>query len=79
MKLDALMFLIGTLFGIVAFSETAPLFAHFWHEAGSYGRLMLPEAAGLTTGVVVLLVVFMALGAFRGAEWCEKRFKGPEA
>ena len=79
MKLDALMFLVGTLLGIVAFSETAPLVAHFWHEAGSYGRLMLPELFGISTGMIVFLVVVMALGAFRLAEWCEARFSGPDA
>jgi hypothetical protein len=34
----------------------------------------LPQAFGLPYGAVVLAVVVMALGAFLGAEWSERKF-----
>ncbi|MHC4960452.1 MAG: rhodanese-like domain-containing protein [Planctomycetota bacterium] len=74
MKLDGLVFVLGTLLGIGVFSETEPFFTDFWHNAGFLGRFTIPEWLGVPTGVIVLAVVVMAIGAFRVAQWSEKRF-----
>ena len=72
-KLDGLFFALGTLFGIFIFGETVSSFETFW-ESSYMGRFTIPEWLGLDTGTVVLMVVFMALFMFWGAEKLEKHF-----
>jgi rhodanese-related sulfurtransferase len=72
-KLDGVFFVLGVFFGIFLFGETVSNFNIFWNS--SYmGRITLPELFGLSTGVVVLLVVLMALFMFFGAEQLERIF-----
>ena len=72
-KLDGLFFVLGAFFGIFLFGETVSKFNVFWNS--SYmGRFTLPEWLGLSTGVVVLLVVLMALFMFWGSEKLEQIF-----
>lgn len=72
-KLDGVFFVLGVFFGIFLFGETVSNFNIFWNS--SYmGRFTLPELFGLSTGVVVLLVVLMALFMFFGAEQLERIF-----
>jgi hypothetical protein len=73
LKLDGIFFLLGALFGVFAFGETEKYFDGFFNS-GYYGRLTLPDVFHLPTGVVVLLVVFMALFMFWGAEKLEHIF-----
>jgi rhodanese-related sulfurtransferase len=73
LKLDGLFFFLGTLFGVLVFGETVGYFDRFWYS--SYlGRFLLPEWLGISTGLTVLLVVLMALGAFWMAEKAESFF-----
>ncbi len=75
LKVDGIFFTLGALFGIFLFGETVGGFEKFWHS--SYlGRFTIQEWLGLPTGVVVLLVVFMALFMFWGAEKLEHIFGG---
>lgn len=74
-KVDALLFIGGLFVGTLAFSFTQPWVELFQLE-GSKGFLLLPEALHLPRGLSVLLLVGMALGAFRLAGWVEKRVKG---
>lgn len=62
-KFDAMAFMAGFFTGIVGFMLAFPLFARFY-DSSSRGRWLLPEALHLPTGVVVLAVVVVALGAF---------------
>ncbi len=74
-KIDGIFFVLGVFFGIFLFGETVDSYAIFFNS--SYlGRLTLPEWLGLPTGVVVLLIVFMALFMFWGAEQLERIFGG---
>ncbi|MDX9723075.1 MAG: YeeE/YedE thiosulfate transporter family protein [Myxococcota bacterium] len=70
-KLDGMFFVGGVLLGIFVFGEAAPQFWDFFEGAGEGARATLPEWLGLPTGLVVLGVVLMAVGAFRAAEWAE--------
>lgn len=73
LKLDGLFFTLGALVGIFLFGESVGSLAEFWNS--SYlGRFTLPEWLGLSTGVVALLVVLMALFMFWGAEQLERIF-----
>lgn len=72
-KLDGVFFLLGALFGVFAFGETEQFFDSFYNS-GYYGRLTLMDVFHLPTGVIVLLIVFMALFMFWGAEKLEHIF-----
>ncbi len=86
-KIDGFFFAGGVAFGVFLFGESVSIFQGF-HNSTFMGRYILPEWLGLPTGVVVLLVVFMALMMFYGAELSERFFgakipwkeikKGPE-
>lgn len=63
LKIDGIVFALGVFFGIFLFGETVGLYEDFWHS--SYlGRFTLPELFNVSTGVIVLAVVLMALAAF---------------
>jgi uncharacterized membrane protein YedE/YeeE len=74
-KIDALFFVGGVMFGVLAIGEAFPLVRGFY-ESGNFGRLTLPDVLHLPYGVVVFLVVLMALSGFMLAEWAERRFGG---
>jgi rhodanese-related sulfurtransferase len=73
-KIDGIFFLLGGLFGAFLFGETEQYFDSWYNTAGYYGRLMIPDALHLPTGVVVVLLVLMALFMFWGAEQLERLF-----
>jgi hypothetical protein len=70
-RLDAVLFGCGILAGIFVFGEAYPVIESFVF-ATPMGEVTLPEVFHLRHGLVVLLVVLMALGGFRGAEAVEK-------
>ncbi|MEA2024234.1 MAG: YeeE/YedE thiosulfate transporter family protein [Actinomycetota bacterium] len=72
LKLDAMAFLGGVVFGVFVFGETVPYFMDFW-TTSDLGRLTLPDWLGIPTGVVVLVIVVFALLLFWGAEALEKK------
>jgi rhodanese-related sulfurtransferase len=73
LKLDAIAFALGVIFGIFLFGETVSNFNLFWNS--SYlGRLTIPAWLGLPAGVVVVLLVLMALFMFWGSEQLERKF-----
>jgi hypothetical protein len=74
LKLDALVFVVGTMFGIFLFGETVEGFWRFYNTAGFHGRWTIPEWLGLPTGVVVVAMIVMALGMFWGGEKLERMF-----
>ena len=76
-KIDGLFFALGTLFGIFVFGETVQYFEEFWNSS-YYGRLTIMDWLNLSTGVVVVGVVLMALFMFWGGELLEQRFGGKE-
>jgi hypothetical protein len=74
-KVDGILFVLGGLAGVALFGESVSAYAPFW-LSGAMGRFTLPEWLGISTGLTVLLVVLVALGAFRAGEAVERRF-GP--
>jgi uncharacterized protein len=72
-KLDALFFILGIFAGIFLFGITSPAFAHF-NGSGALGSLTLPVWLNLNTGLIVLAVVLMAIGAFWAGEKCEGKW-----
>lgn len=78
-KIDGFIFVLGVMFGILVFGEMFPLLEGFFNST-NLGPQTIPSYFGLSYGLVVFLVVVMAIGAFAGAEWSEKKFadKNPE-
>lgn len=76
-KIDGLFFVLGVFFGIFAFGESVQSFNDFFY-ASYMGRFTLMDWLGIPTGWVVLIVSFMALFMFWGAEQLEKIFGGIE-
>ena len=73
---DGLALIAGMLTGVFAFGEAFPAIGAF-ADSTARGALTLPQAFGLSYGVVVGLMVAAALGAFAGAEWLERRVERP--
>lgn len=70
-KLDAMAFLGGFFAGIVGFLFAFPLLARFYGSS-SLGRVLLPQAIHLPTGVVVLGVTAIALAAFAFTHYLDR-------
>ncbi len=71
-KLDGVLFLGGFFLGVLVFTVGfGPL--ETLYEAGSKGRVLLPQYLGIPTGVVVLAVVVMAVGAFAFTHYLDKK------
>jgi len=73
-RLDGLAAVGGIFAGVLGAGLAFPLLEAFY-RSGARGILTLPAATGLPEGVVVLLVVLLAIGAFRLAAGWEKREK----
>jgi len=75
-KIDAMVFIGGIFIGIFIFTEGFDLWADFYvkGKVGEDGLLQLDKVLGVSQGVVALLIVVIAVGAFFFAEWVEKKF-----
>jgi len=74
-KIDAVMFVLGVLFGIYMFGETVGSFATFF-DSSNMGRFTLPELFNASYGVVVISIVVVALLLFVMAEKVEGMVNG---
>lgn len=70
-RTDGMIYLLGIFFGIFIFGEVFPWIESFYNST-PMGRVTIHEFFGLSYGMVVFLVAFMALGAFAAAEWGER-------
>lgn len=69
-KLDAAVFLSGIFFGSLGFMLSYDAFAAF-HDKTHWGRVLLHEFLHVPSGVMVLAVALMAVGAFWGTSKIE--------
>ncbi len=72
-KWDALVFLVGAVIGSILFNEmfvlVQPLF-----EGSHAGVLFLPESLRISWRLFPLLFCLIAVGAFAGSTWLERKF-----
>ena len=74
LKVDAMFYLIGALFGMFVFGEIVPFFYDFFQSGFMGESITIYSVLGVSAGVIGFLVLLMALGGFWGAEWVEKKF-----
>lgn len=74
-KIDAMVFLGGVSAGILGYAGLYPKIATF-ATSGSGKRQFLMDWLHLSYGTVAILVTFLALGMFVGAEWIERKMRG---
>ena len=73
---DGWALIAGMLVGVFVFGEAFPAISVF-ADSTARGAWTLPQALGLSYGVVVGIIVAAALGAFAGAEWLERHAERP--
>ena len=69
-RLDGVAVIGGLLFGVLAYGMLHSVLERFASSTGR-GTYTLPQLVGMSHGVTVLVLVVLALVAFRGAEWWE--------
>jgi uncharacterized membrane protein YedE/YeeE len=69
---DGVAVIGGMLAGVLLFAAAFPLLRALY-ESTPAGTLTIPDLLRVPSGTVVAAVVAMALGAFAGAEWLERR------
>jgi len=72
-KIDAMIFLVGIVIGVLIFTEGYPLFKSLY-MASPKGNVKISDALGMSDGLFLLLLTIAAFGAFYVAEWAEKKF-----
>ena len=72
-KLDALFFMAGITLGSFLFGQTYPAVKGF-ANSGNMGTFTIPMWLNVNTGIIVLAVVLMAIGAFWAAENSEGKW-----
>lgn len=78
LKLDGILFLLGTVVGATLFGETVHWYSHFWHSSYTE-RLLLSDWLGWSLGATVVGVTLLALVFFYGAEKTEEAYAAPGA
>jgi hypothetical protein len=73
-KIDALVFIGGLVIGIFIFAEGYPLWENMYY-ANFMGIPKISEIAGLSDGLMALVIVLMAFAMFYVGEWAEKKFQ----
>jgi hypothetical protein len=66
------VFVLGFAAGTLGFALAFPL-ARGLYTAGDLGTRTLPQALGISWGILVFAVVVVAVLGFAGATWVEKK------
>jgi len=74
-KMDAVMYILGLLFGILVFTEIEPLVQSFYNS-GAMGETYVWKWLGVSPGVVLFGAVLMAIGAFSLGTILERQKNG---
>lgn len=74
-RLDAVVFLVGAVLGSVLFNEIYGTLAPLYHW-GDAGVQFLWAAVGISANTFAPLFACVAVGAFWGAEWIERKVSG---
>ncbi len=80
LKMDALFYILGSLFGMFIFGETVPYFEKFFKSGlmADNGTITIQKYFGMSSGLVAFIVIIIALLGFWGSEKVEKYFRDKE-
>ncbi|MCF8227493.1 MAG: YeeE/YedE family protein [Bacteroidales bacterium] len=76
-KIDAIIFVVGIFIGIFIFTEGYPIWKPLY-MAEFMGNLKINTFFNISSGTLVMLVIFAAAVMFWIGEWAEKKFKAPK-
>ena len=76
-KIDAMFFIIGLFIGVSIFTFGYPAWEGIF-QAKFMGYPKISTMAGLSDGVMALIIIVIALIMFWIGEWAEKKFPQPE-
>ena len=74
-KIDAMVFIVGALFGVLIFAEGYPLFEPLY-KAANLGNPQLFETLGISQNLFAFIMVVFALSAFWVASIVENKVNG---
>jgi hypothetical protein len=76
-KMDAMLFVVGSIFGVFAFVETFPMIENFY-LADAMGPVRMNEQLGMSMEVFALVLSLVAIAAFYLTWQIEKRVRGKQ-
>ena len=76
-RADAAVFMIGMMLGTALFAAAFGPLEGLYRAAEGPGGQTLMDLISLSTWVILLVLVIMAVGGFALGNWCERRFGGP--
>ncbi|MEO8231659.1 MAG: YeeE/YedE thiosulfate transporter family protein [Ignavibacteriota bacterium] len=71
-KIDAMIFIVGAIFGVLVFAEGYPIFEPLY-KATNYGNPRFFETLGMSQNIFAFIMVVFALTAFWGASIVENK------
>lgn len=74
-KIDAMIFIVGAIFGVLVFAEGYPIFEPLY-KATNFGNPRFFETLGMSQNVFAFIMVLFALTAFWGASIVENKVNG---
>lgn len=74
-KIDAMVFIVGSFFGVLIFAEGYPLFEGLY-KAANWGSPRMFETLGMSQSIFAFLLVFVAVGAFWITTLIENKING---
>jgi len=74
-KIDGMVFIAGSFLGVFIFAEGYPLLETFY-KAEAWGNVRIFETLGVSQALFAFLLTLIAVGAFWGTTYIEKRVNG---
>jgi rhodanese-related sulfurtransferase len=74
-KIDAMIFVGGSFLGVMIFAEGFPLFENLY-KSDAWGNVTIFNVLGISQSLFAFLLTLMAVGAFWGTTYIEKRTNG---
>ena len=74
-RIDALFFIVGSVGGILLFTEFYPVFEEFYN-AWNIGAPKFNDVLGISEEAFGLLLTLVAIAAFVGSSWIQDKVKG---
>ena len=74
-KIDAMFFVVGSFFGVLAFTEFYPAFEALY-KAEAWGFIRIFDTLGMSQALFAFLLTAIAVGAFWFVTYVEKRVNG---